>query len=83
MLTYVVYFDQQTGAPHAVRWSKSTLYFVIFAVKTRESFEKVDFDQRTACGAPVRWSKYTTLENLQIFWGSSRSYNRSHVVIGQ
>ena len=40
--------------------NKIYLYFVIFAVKTRESFKKVDFDQRTACGAPIRWSKYTT-----------------------
>ena len=24
---FVVYFDQQTGAPHAIRWSKSNILY--------------------------------------------------------
>ena len=28
-ITFVVYFDQQTGAPHAVRWSKSFVFIFL------------------------------------------------------
>ena len=38
VLQLVVYFDQQTGAPHAVRWPKSffdakTTFYVLFSHK--------------------------------------------------
>ena len=72
-LLFVVYIDQQTGAPHAVCWLKSIVFcilfvnFNIFLHLWQKKAEKVvlvsknDFDQQTVCGAPICWLKYTTI----------------------
>ena len=52
----VVYFDQRTGAPHAVCWSKSIFYRINNFLRDFLRY----FDQRMTCRAPVPWSKYTT-----------------------
>ena len=54
----VVYLDQQMGAPHTIRWSKSCFSsFFPFVIerngKTCLRAEQKDFHQRRVCGAPV------------------------------
>ena len=50
--SYVVYFDQQTGAPHTIRWSKSLVlnkFLFIFPSLTEKKKEKRKESRTKTC----------------------------------
>ena len=63
----VVYFDQETGAPHAIRWSKSFVFalkqaFSYFSVTNRKKKQKRKESRTKTCNFP---------QELTSFWVST------------